>query len=78
MNPPVGTRHTVQALVTFDTIQSLKVYSNGELVKEEGPRRVREDYVLEKRMFDRLPWAIRCRNWDRDGVKPRLVKELDA
>jgi len=78
MNPPVGSRYSVQALVSFDTMQSLQVYSNDELIREEGPRRVREDYVLEKRLFQPMPWAIRCRIWDRAGViTPRLKDEME-
>jgi len=71
--PPVGNAQTVQAVVSFDTIQSLQVYSNDKLVREEEPRRVREDYILEKKMFAPLPWAIRGRLWDSAGLIPTLA-----
>jgi len=75
LQPPVGSTLHVQALVSFDTMQFLQVYSNGKLVGEEGPRRVREDYILEKSLYRPGPWVIRCRNWDSAGVTPQLKSE---
>ncbi|KAG8948215.1 hypothetical protein FRC03_000798 [Tulasnella sp. 419] len=65
----------VQALVKFDTLQSLSVYNkkSGKLLQSRGtkeePARVIEYMVLEKRVQTETPWMIR--NQLLEGVKAK-------
>jgi len=61
--PKFGNRLVIQALVRFDTMQSLEVYSKrGVLMSPESassPRRVTEYLVLERKMWYDTPWMIK-------------------
>ncbi|EMD35355.1 hypothetical protein CERSUDRAFT_74970 [Gelatoporia subvermispora B] len=60
--PKRGSRLIVQALVRFDTVQSLHVYSKrGQLLHAAQPKRVVEHLVLQKRMWYDAPWVVRER-----------------
>ncbi|KAI0792478.1 hypothetical protein C8Q75DRAFT_890002 [Abortiporus biennis] len=59
--PKFGNRLLIQALVKFDTLQSLQVYTRkGAVIKGEvAPKRVVEYLVFQKRMWQDAPWVIR-------------------
>ncbi|KAF7789673.1 hypothetical protein EIP86_000619 [Pleurotus ostreatoroseus] len=58
--PKIGNRLLIQALVKFDTLQTLQVYNKkGDLIHDEKPRRVVQYLVLQKRMWYNSPWIIR-------------------
>jgi len=69
--PRMGNRFVVQALVRFDTMQSLEIYSKrGDLISPRDsstPRQVTEYLVLEKRMWYDAPWKIRQQMFERSG-----------
>lgn len=64
--PGNGSRLLVQALVRFDTLQSLEVYSKrGTLLRGQNePKPVVEYLVLQKRMWYDTPWTIRDRLYE--------------
>ncbi|KAF9805447.1 hypothetical protein IEO21_09051 [Rhodonia placenta] len=64
--PGNGSRLLVQALVRFDTLQSLEVYSKrGTLLRGQSePKPVVEYLVLQKRMWYDTPWTIRDRLYE--------------
>ncbi|THH27886.1 hypothetical protein EUX98_g6288 [Antrodiella citrinella] len=58
--PKFGNRLTVQALVRFETVQKLDVYTKtGKLIQPSEPKRVVEYLIFQKRMWYDTPWAIR-------------------
>jgi len=69
--PKLGNRLVIQALIRFDTMQTLEIYSKqGNLLspKESStPRRVTEYLVFEKRMWYDVPWKIRQQMFERSG-----------
>lgn len=69
--PRLGNRLVVQALVRFDSMQSLEVYSKkGTLIsprESSAPRRVTEYLVLEKRMWYDAPWKIKQQMFEGTG-----------
>ncbi|OCH89354.1 hypothetical protein OBBRIDRAFT_756735 [Obba rivulosa] len=61
-DPKRGSRFMVQALVRFDTVQTLHIYSKrGQLLHEAPPKRVVEHLVFQKRMWYDAPWVVRER-----------------
>ncbi|PCH35383.1 hypothetical protein WOLCODRAFT_139877 [Wolfiporia cocos MD-104 SS10] len=70
--PNNGSRLLVQALVRFDTFQSLNVYSKkGVLLHEQtDPKPVVEYLVVQKRLWYDTPWAFRDRIYE--GLEPRF------
>ncbi|THH00474.1 hypothetical protein EW026_g2062 [Hermanssonia centrifuga] len=65
-DPTFGSRLLIQALVRFDTLQSLQVYSRkGTLLAGDGkPKHVVEYLVFQKRMWYDTPWVIRDQLFD--------------
>ncbi|KAH8087145.1 hypothetical protein BXZ70DRAFT_541366 [Cristinia sonorae] len=58
--PSFGNRLTVQALVRFETMQKLEVYTKkGQLVHSPEPKRVVEYLIFQKRMWYDVPWVVR-------------------
>ncbi|TCD67407.1 hypothetical protein EIP91_012379 [Steccherinum ochraceum] len=58
--PKYGNRLTVQALVRFDTLQKLDVYSkHGRPLLSPEPKRVVEYLIFQKRMWYDVPWVVR-------------------
>ncbi|KAK7685984.1 hypothetical protein QCA50_010794 [Cerrena zonata] len=71
-DPKFGNRLLVQALVKFDTNQTLSLYNgNGQIVKaQETPKRVVEHLVFQKRMWTMDPWVIRDQLYE--GVDTKI------
>ncbi|KAL7277237.1 hypothetical protein ACG7TL_009089 [Trametes sanguinea] len=71
--PRIGSRLAVQALVRFDTIQSIETYSKktGVRVGETEPKPVVEYLVFQKRMWFDSPWVIRDRLYE--GLESRFT-----
>ncbi|KAL6303037.1 hypothetical protein BKA93DRAFT_366330 [Sparassis latifolia] len=61
-----GSRLLVQALVKFDTLQSLEVYSKrGTLLHQQNePKPVVEYLALQKRLWFNGPWVVRDRVYE--------------
>ncbi|KAJ3782646.1 hypothetical protein GGU10DRAFT_74935 [Lentinula aff. detonsa] len=84
--PPYGNRLLVNALVKFDTEQSLEIYdAQGNALhtpepgaSKKGSRvpakkyRLTEYYVFEKRMYYNTPWQIKERLYPKPGKQPLL------
>ncbi|KAJ3480764.1 hypothetical protein NLI96_g8121 [Meripilus lineatus] len=70
--PKIGNRLLVQALVKFDTMQSLQVYSKrGALLQgDETPKNVVEYLVFQKRMWYDAPWVVRDRLYE--GIEAKV------
>ncbi|PIL23308.1 hypothetical protein GSI_14619 [Ganoderma sinense ZZ0214-1] len=64
--PRMGSRLAVQAVVRFDTMQSVETYSKktGARVGETQARPVTEYLVFQKRMWYDSPWVIRDRLYE--------------
>ncbi|KAI0370544.1 hypothetical protein BV20DRAFT_1121241 [Pilatotrama ljubarskyi] len=72
-HPRLGSRLVVQAVVRFDTLQSVETYSKktGARVGETQPRPVVEYLVVQKRMWFDSPWIIRDRLYE--GLESRFA-----
>ncbi|KAJ4463647.1 hypothetical protein C8J55DRAFT_494257 [Lentinula edodes] len=84
--PPYGNRLLVNALVRFETEQSLEVYdAQGNALHTPEPgaskkgrrvpaekRQLTEYYVFEKRMYYNTPWQIKERLYPKLGKQPAL------
>ncbi|KAJ4492356.1 hypothetical protein C8R41DRAFT_902903 [Lentinula lateritia] len=84
--PPNGNRLLVNALVRFETEQSLEVYdAQGNALHTPEPgapkksrripaekRQLTEYYVFEKRMYYNTPWQIKERLYPKLGKQPAL------
>ncbi|KAJ8453564.1 hypothetical protein ONZ51_g13526 [Trametes cubensis] len=70
--PRIGSRYAVQAVVRFDTLQSVETYSKktGTRVGETEPKPVVEYLVFQKRMWNDTPWVIRGRLYE--GLESRV------
>ncbi|TFK92348.1 hypothetical protein K466DRAFT_480785 [Polyporus arcularius HHB13444] len=70
--PRMGSRLAVQAVVRFDTLQSVETYSKktGARVGESQPKPVVEYLVFQKRMWYDSPWVIRDRLYE--GLESRF------
>ncbi|RPD61419.1 hypothetical protein L226DRAFT_462292 [Lentinus tigrinus ALCF2SS1-7] len=70
--PRMGSRLAVQAVVRFDTLQSVETYSKktGARVGESQPKPVVEYLVFQKRMWFDSPWVIRDRLYE--GLESRF------
>lgn len=82
--PPTGNRNIVQALVQFDTLQTLTCRDrSGRILKPDGsvaeegyvpkPRKVREHLIFENRMFYTDGWYVRGEVYE--GIKPKFGSE---
>ncbi|KAI0676359.1 hypothetical protein C8Q78DRAFT_996945 [Trametes maxima] len=71
--PRVGSRLAIQAVVRFDTLQSVESYSKktGARVGETEPKTVTEYLVFQKRMWYDSPWVIRDRLYE--GLESRFT-----
>ncbi|KAI0355970.1 hypothetical protein OH77DRAFT_1453637 [Trametes cingulata] len=69
--PRFGSRLVVQAVVRFDTIQSVETYSKRTRVGETQPKPVVEYLVFQKRMWYDSPWVIRDRLYE--GLESRFT-----
>ncbi|KAI0346437.1 hypothetical protein BDW22DRAFT_1461811 [Trametopsis cervina] len=71
--PTFGNRLVIQALVKFDTNQSLEVYNKKgkRLAGDDTPKRVVEYLVLQKRGWYDGPWTIRDQLYE--GLKHESV-----
>ncbi|KAI0642779.1 hypothetical protein C8Q79DRAFT_984116 [Trametes meyenii] len=71
--PRVGSRLAIQAVVRFDTLQSVETYSKktGARVGETEPKAVTEYLVFQKRMWYDSPWVIRDRLYE--GLESRFT-----
>ncbi|KAI0697506.1 hypothetical protein C8T65DRAFT_743169 [Cerioporus squamosus] len=71
--PRMGSRLAVQAVVRFDTLQSVETYSKktGARVGESQPKPVVEYLVFQKRMWYDSPWVIRDRLYE--GLESRFT-----
>ncbi|KAI0763441.1 hypothetical protein BD413DRAFT_582389 [Trametes elegans] len=71
--PRMGSRLAVQAVVRFDTLQSIETYSKktGARVGETEPKPVVEYLVFQKRMWYTSPWVIRDRLYE--GLDSRFT-----
>ncbi|KAI0327536.1 hypothetical protein GY45DRAFT_1426025 [Cubamyces sp. BRFM 1775] len=76
--PRMGSRLAVQALVRFDTLQSVESYSKrtGARVNETEPKPVVEYLVFQKRMWSDTPWVIRDRLYEGLELKATLPSYL--
>ncbi|EJF59726.1 hypothetical protein DICSQDRAFT_108332 [Dichomitus squalens LYAD-421 SS1] len=72
--PRMGSRLAIQAVVRFDTMQSVESYSKktGARVGATEPKPVVEYLVFQKRMWYDSPWIIRDRLYE--GLDSRLKK----
>lgn len=69
--PKFGNRLTVQALVRFETMQKLEVYTKkGQLVQPGEPKRVVEYLIFQKRMWYDVPWVVRDQLYE--GLQARI------
>ncbi|KAI0069693.1 hypothetical protein K474DRAFT_1714011 [Panus rudis PR-1116 ss-1] len=73
--PKIGNRLLVQALVKFDTNQSLQIYNKRgvKLGGDENPRRVVEYLVFQKRMWYDTPWVVRDQLYEGVDAKYNIV-----
>ncbi|KAL1949016.1 hypothetical protein VTO73DRAFT_10822 [Trametes versicolor] len=71
--PRMGSRLAVQAVVRFDTLQSVETYSKktGARIGETEPKAVVEYLVFQKRMWFHSPWVIRDRLYE--GLESRFA-----
>ncbi|KAH9852258.1 hypothetical protein C2E23DRAFT_731229 [Lenzites betulinus] len=71
--PRIGSRLAVQALVRFDTLQSIETYNKktGARLGETEPKPVVEYLVFQKRMWFDSPWVIRDRLYE--GLESRFM-----
>ncbi|KAI0631235.1 hypothetical protein C8Q77DRAFT_1062544 [Trametes polyzona] len=70
--PRMGSRLAVQAVVRFDTLQSVETYSKktGARIGETEPKPVVEYLIFQKRMWFDSPWVIRDRLYE--GLESRF------
>ncbi|KAI8972899.1 hypothetical protein BD414DRAFT_499796 [Trametes punicea] len=76
--PRIGSRLAVQAVVRFDTLQSVETYSKktGARVGKTEPKPVVEYLVFQKRMWFDSPWVIRDRLYEGLETRPALPKSF--
>ncbi|KAF9066671.1 hypothetical protein BDP27DRAFT_1330123, partial [Rhodocollybia butyracea] len=84
--PPSGSRLAINALVKFETEQSLEIYDQqGKALHTPEPntrkkgrripakkQQLTEYYIFEKRMYTDTPWQIKERIFPKAGMEPAL------